>query len=249
MLTKNKIKLINSLTKKKYRKKEGLFFCEGEKISDILINSDYEIVEVFATDTFFQKNKEKLSSQNLTVVTDTELKKISALTTPQQVLALVKIPENKQVIGEVAKKFIIALDKIQDPGNLGTIIRIADWFGVDYVVCSDDTVDLYNPKVVQATMGALFSTKVIYTDLAEFLRSNKNSTIYGTFMEGENIYQTSLPKAAIVVLGNEANGISAEIEKIIEKKLAIPSFNPQKTAESLNVAVATAIICSEFKRN
>jgi TrmH family RNA methyltransferase len=167
MLTKNKIKLINSLTKKKFRKKEGLFFCEGEKITKTLLKSNFDVIEIFTTKNFYEDNKTDLSNNNITIITEAELKKISALSTPQQVLALVKIPE-QHIINNVSDKRIIALDKIQDPGNLGTIIRIADWFGIDAIVCSLDTVDLFNPKVVQATMGSIFSVNVFYTNLEFF---------------------------------------------------------------------------------
>jgi len=245
-LTKNKIKLINSLKSKKYRYKERLFICEGEKIIKTLINSNFKIVEIFATREFADNNN--LSDFNFTIVSDIELKKISELSSPQKVLALVKIPKKNIENVNFSDKLTLILDKIQDPGNLGTIIRIADWFGIQNIVCSTDTVDVYNPKVVMSTMGSVFSINIYYTELSDFLTTHSKSNIYGTFTDGKNIYKTTLPKTGFIIMGNEANGISTEVEKFITHKLAIPSFNKSKTAESLNVAVATAIICSEFMK-
>ena len=190
-----------------------------------------------------------LSSFNLdvkmeTIVTPAELKKISFLSTPNQALAIFEIPESKPIQNN---NLIIALDAVRDPGNLGTIIRLCDWFGIQDLVCSASTVDCYNPKVIQATMGSITRVNVSYLNLETFLKNNKTD-IFGAFMNSSNVYKTTLPNQGILVLGNEANGISPAIESCIDKKLSIPRFGDLQTTESLNVATATAILLSEFKR-
>ena len=181
-----------------------------------------------------------------------EMKKISGLSTPSNVFALVYIPEYEITEFESQKSLTLALDDIQDPGNLGTIIRLADWFGIDNIICSQGTVDAFSPKVIQSCMGAISRVKVIYCNLEETLRDLKakqNLSIYGTFMEGENIYSANLSSTGVIVMGNEGNGISPDIEKIISRKIHIPAFTTDRTVvESLNVAMATAIVCSEFRR-
>ncbi|MBN2664241.1 MAG: RNA methyltransferase [Bacteroidales bacterium] len=246
-MTKNQQKLINSLKLKKYRNKENLFICEGVKIFETLVKSDFIIKEIFAVSDFIDQNFH-VKKYNYTEVLETELKKISELTTPQKVLTLVEIPKKNIENTYFKDKLTLVLDNIQDPGNLGTIVRIADWFGIKNIVCSLNTVDLYSPKVVQATMGSIFSVNIFYTDLIELLKKHSESDIYGTFMNGHNIYKQNLSSTGFIVMGNEANGISSELEQFITTKLSIPTFNQTKTAESLNVAVATAIICSEFIR-
>ncbi len=250
MLSKNKIKYINSLKVKKYRLIEKVFICEGEKIFESLVKSAFVIKEVFATAQFIQNHSQKYSDINFDEVSSAELSKISLLTTSQSVFAIAEIPDYKLDAKVIKDKLTIVLDDINDPGNLGTIIRIADWFGIENIICSENTVDVYNPKVVQASMGSVFNIKIIYTDLEEFIKDAENLSIpvYGTFMNGENIYTTSLSKKGLIVFGNEANGISGNIEKYLTKKISIPDFNPSKIAESLNVAVSAAIICSEFSR-
>lgn len=240
MLSKNQIKLITSLQQKKYRKQQQLFFAEGIKVIQELLNSNFELEHLFVTDAFFPE----VSKSKISTITEAELKKISALTTPNNCLALFKIP-NEQPISE--NGLIIALDDIRDPGNLGTILRLCDWFGIRQVVCSAETVDIYNPKVVQATMGSITRVNVVYTDLEQFIRKTK-LPVYGTFMDGENIYKSKLPNEGVIVMGNEANGISSEIEKLTENRITIPRFGDLQQTESLNVATATAIILSEFKR-
>lgn len=246
-MTKNQLKLINSLKIKKYRNKENLFFCEGVKIFETLVNSDFVIKEIFAVSDFIDQNFHA-KKYNYTEVSKAELKKISELSTPQKVFTLVEIPKKNIENINFEGKLTLILDNIQDPGNLGTIIRVADWFEIKNIVCSLNTVDVYNPKVVQATMGSIFSVNIFYTDLVEFLKNNSEAKIYGTFMNGQNIYKQDLSSTGFIVMGNEANGISSELEKFITTKLSIPTFNQTKAAESLNVAVATAIICSEFVR-
>lgn len=239
MVSKSQIKLITSLAQKKYRYKHGLFVAEGFKTISELINSNFRLNRLFTLDADFGLNPDEIQT-----IDERELKKISFLKTPQTALALFEIPEEKIVPEE---SLILALDGIRDPGNLGTIIRLCDWFGITNLVCSQDSVDCYNPKVVQATMGSLARVNIIYCDLKTFL-TNSELPVYGAFMEGENIYKSETLEKAILVMGNEANGISAEIEALINKKISIPRFGEFKVTESLNVATATAILLSEFKR-
>lgn len=236
MVSKNQIKRIISLQQKKYRKESGLFFVEGKKVIQELLDSKFVLEELFVTESLFEHIPQQ------TLISESDLKKISALTNPNNCLAVFRMPEPKKIN---EKGIILALDKIRDPGNLGTIIRLCDWFGITDLVCSEDTVDLYNPKVLQATMGSITRVNVSYVNLNTFLAETK-LPVFGTFMEGENLYKSQLPQKGIIVLGNEANGISAEIEELITDKITIPRFgNP---TESLNVATATAIILSEFRR-
>ncbi len=248
-ISKNEIKLIKSLNIKKFRKKENLFFCEGIKIFKSLLSSDFTIKKVYGTDKFHKQFAQEIKQINFSTVTEIDLKKISALSSPQQVLCLVETKNTDIEQIDFYKELIIVLDKIQDPGNLGTIIRIADWFGIKNIICSEDSVDLYNPKTIQATMGSLFSENIFYENLKLLLSSlNKNIPVYGTFMSGANIYSKKLSANGLIVMGNEANGISQELKNFITEKISIPDFNKHKTAESLNIAIATAITCSEFKR-
>lgn len=240
MVSKNQIKLITSLQQKKYRKQHELFFAEGIKVIQELLNSNFELYHLFSVEAIF----DSLPQNKVTLISEAELKKISALTTPNTCLALFRIPEEKPV---VESGLILALDDIRDPGNLGTILRLSDWFGISDVVCSNETVDIYNPKVIQATMGSISRVNVIYTDLEAFLDQTK-LPVFGTFMDGANIYEQKLPENGIIVMGNEANGISESIEKRTTERLSIPRFGNLQLTESLNVATATAIILSEFKR-
>ncbi|WNW00760.1 RNA methyltransferase [Tenacibaculum sp. HL-MS23] len=239
-LSKSNLKLITSLQQKKYRQKHKLFVAEGIKVVKELLNSSLEASHVFTVDESFVVSNEIAR----TVISDNELKKISTLKNPNKVLGLFKIPEAKQT-NETG--LIIALDEVNDPGNLGTIIRLCDWFGVSELVCSKNTVDCYNQKVVQSTMGSLTRVNVSYVDLSDFLSSTQLPT-YTADMDGNNVYKASLPEKAVLVMGNEANGISAEISAIVKHKLTIPRFGEIQQTESLNVATATAILLSEFKR-
>jgi TrmH family RNA methyltransferase len=237
MVSKNQIKRIISLQQKKYRKESGLFFVEGKKVIQELLDSKFVLEELFVTEPLFEHIPQQ------TLISESDLKKISALTNPNNSLAVFRMPEPKKINEE---GIILALDKIRDPGNLGTIIRLCDWFGIPDLVCSEDTVDLYNPKVLQATMGSITRVNVSYVNLNVFLKETK-LPVFGTFMEGENLYKSQLPQKGIIVMGNEANGISPEIEQLITDKITIPRFgNP---TESLNVATATAIVLSEFRRS
>jgi len=241
MVSKNQIKLISGLHQKKYRTANQLFIAEGVKVIQELLNSDFILEHLYVTEeVFIDTNPEKR-----TVITAADLKKISALAVPNNCLAVFKIPAQKQLS---ENGLVVALDDIRDPGNLGTILRLCDWFGVEQLVCSEQTVDIYNPKVVQATMGSIARVTVTYVDLAAYLNKTK-LPVYGTFMDGDNIYKTELPKQGIIVMGNEANGISEAIEKITKNRLSIPRFGKLQQTESLNVATATAIILSEFCRN
>mgnify|MGYP000915874345 FL=1 len=204
----------------------------------MLLNSSLKLNHLFALSSF------NLDVKMETIVTPAELKKISFLSTPNQALAIFEIPESKPIQNN---NLIIALDAVRDPGNLGTIIRLCDWFGIQDLVCSASTVDCYNPKVIQATMGSITRVNVSYLNLETFLKNNKTD-IFGAFMNSSNVYKTTLPNQGILVLGNEANGISPAIESCIDKKLSIPRFGDLQTTESLNVATATAILLSEFKR-
>ena len=241
MVSKNQIKLITSLQQKKYRKQEQLFFAEGVKVVQELLHSNFELQDLFTTkQDFLTVPKNKVHA-----ISEVELKKISALTTPNTCLAVFKIPKVKEM---VEKGLIVALDDVRDPGNLGTIIRLCDWFGIETLFCSEESVDIYNPKVVQATMGSISRVNVVYGNLETFLSQTKLS-VFGTFMDGKNIYQEELPKEGIIIMGNEANGISTSVEKLVSERIAIPRFGNLQVTESLNVATATAIILSEFKRS
>lgn len=240
MVSKNQIKLITSLEHKKFRQKNKLFIAEGVKVIQELLLSNFELQHLYVTEPIF----EELNKKNITVISESDLKKISCLSTPNNCLAIFKIPNEKPIKNT---GLIIALDDIRDPGNFGTIIRLCDWFGVSQIICSEQSVDLYNPKVVQATMGSLARVNVSYVNLSDHLSKTKQM-VFGTFMNGENVYKTELPASGILVLGNEANGISKEVEKTIQNRLSIPRFGAIKKTESLNVATAAAVFLSEFKR-
>lgn len=240
MVSKNEIKLITSLVQKKYRNKHQLFVAEGVKLVDEFIHSHFEIHQIYATNEF----QSSINPQYLTNVSSQELQKLSQLTTPQTVVGIFKIPE---ITLPTQNGLQVVLDAIQDPGNLGTIIRLCDWFGVSQVICSSDTVDCYNPKVVQATMGSLSRVPIIYTDIESFLKIT-SLPVYCSLLEGDNLYEQKLPKDAVLVMGNEANGIRKSVQDLTNYKLLIPRFNQNSQAESLNVAMATAVFLSEFRR-
>ena len=237
-LSKNHIKLITSLSQKKYRQKHKLFVVEGVKVVQEFLNSSYELDIVFSSDTNFS------STNKFIKVTDQELKKISSLKNPNKVLAIFKIPNQ---INPIMGGLILALDSINDPGNLGTIIRLCDWFGIEQLVCSNETVDCFNSKVVQASMGSLTRVAVSYLDLKKYLQ-NASVPIFVADMDGLDVYKTKLPDSALLVLGNEANGISDEIKQLVTTKITIPRYGAFQQTESLNVATASAILLSEFRR-
>jgi TrmH family RNA methyltransferase len=240
MVSKNQIKLITSLQQKKYRIANKLFFAEGVKGIQELLDSNFELEHLYTT----QNDFDQVFNEKKTIITENDLRKISALATPNSCLALFKIPLEKPI---VQTGLIVALDSIRDPGNLGTILRLCDWFGIQQVLCSTETVDLFNPKVVQATMGSIARVNVNFIDLDVFL-AQTTMPIFGTFMDGPNIYQSVLPEQGVIIMGNEANGISASLEKLVQNRLTIPRFGDLQKTESLNVATATAIVLSEFRR-
>ena len=246
MISKNQQKNIRQLEQKKVRKREGLFVAEGTKVVGDLLTR-YTPEAVFATAQW--QAPEGITPQ---MVTDEELQRISFQQHPQQVLALFPIPSQTSadplnLLND--QTLALALDGVQDPGNLGTIIRIADWFGIDTLICSEDTADAWNPKVVQATMGSLARVTILYTSLPSLLdRLPDTYPVYGTFLDGQNIYTEQLTPGGLIIMGNEGNGISEEVRQRINRRLLIPDFHQGDTADSLNVAIATAITCSEFRR-
>jgi RNA methyltransferase, TrmH family len=246
MISKNKIKSIRSLEHKKNRQREGVFIAEGPKVVGDLLKIA-EVKEILATKEWMEKNP---LSERTTEVNEAELTKISFLQHPQQVVAVFKIPQHVTDISIINTSLCLALDGVQDPGNMGTIIRIADWFGIKDIFCSQDTTDAYNPKVIQATMGSIARVRIHYIPLKDVISSLPvNTLVFGTFLDGKNLYSEKLSDSGLIVMGNEGNGISKEIGKLINSRLLIPNFPPEReTADSLNVAVATAIICSEFRR-
>ena len=251
MLSKNTIKFINSLQKKKYRDKNKLFIVEGDKMVKEIIKSDLEIERIFVT-KHWEENINQIKLLNETI-TENELKKISSLKTPNNVLAIIKMPDYEIDKDEIGNELSIVLDDLQDPGNLGTIIRTADWFGIKNIICSRNSADVYNPKVVQATMGAVARVKVHYVDIETFLENSHfadDFKIYGTFLNGANLNETKLNDKGLIIMGNESKGISKKIEKFVNKRIFIPNYPAHgKTSESLNVSTATAIVCYEFRRN
>lgn len=238
-LSKSKIKLITSLDKKKYRKQHGLFVAEGVKVVKELLDSELILAELYCTNDF-----EHSLNSNVEEISESDLKKISTLKSPNKVLALFEIPETKIIENH---GIILGLDAINDPGNLGTIIRLCDWFGVRQIVCSLDTVDCYNQKVIQSTMGSITRVSICYVDLVAYL-SQVKTPVFAADMNGENVYASELPAAAVLVMGNEANGISEGVTNAVSDFLTIPRFGESQKTESLNVSTATAILLSEFKR-
>ena len=239
MVSKNQLKLIKSLHQKKYRNQNGLFFVEGLKTTKELISSELQVEYVFATEAMMPH----FESERVLLISEVDLRKVSALQTPNGVLGVFKIPLNKKTS---TNDWIVALDSVRDPGNLGTIIRLCDWFGIQNLICSPTTVDCYNPKVLQATMGSIGRVNVMYEDLQDMI-SKSDLPLYGAFMGGGAVYHENLPKSGILIMGNEANGISSGIEDLVTNKISIPQFGSQ-SAESLNVATATAILLNEIRR-
>lgn len=248
MISKNKIKYIRSLELKKNRNKEGKFVAEGFKVVDDLLA--LQPADLIVATQEWLHGKHLAAQTEVIEVTEEELKKVSFLQHPQQVLAVFR----QATSGDYSintSELSLALDGVQDPGNLGTIIRIADWFGITHIYCSQDTADVYNPKVVQATMGSIARVKVEYGNLLALVESlPADVPVYGTLLDGDNIYQQTLENRGLIVMGNEGKGISPALAKKVNRKLLIPNFpEGRATADSLNVAIATAITCSEFRRN
>ena len=238
MLSKNQVKIITSLKQKKYRQQHGLFVAEGLKTINELLESSINLQQLFTLKVL------NIDANLETIITEVDLKKISFLKTPNQALAVFEIPKPKAII---ENNLIVALDDVRDPGNLGTIIRLCDWFGIRDLVCSENTVDCFNPKVIQATMGSISRVNITYRNLEMFL-AETNLPVYGAFMDSENIYKSKLPEQGILIMGNEANGISKELQQRVTHRITIPRFGGLQVTESLNVATATAILLSEFKR-
>jgi TrmH family RNA methyltransferase len=246
MLSKSNISLLQSLQHKKFRREHGLFLVEGYKSVSEFINSAYQIEAIYYTATIAPKMLKLSQKMKFQEISSAVLEKISTLKTPADVIAVVKIPQWPVLnYTTLNKKFSIMLDSIQDPGNMGTIIRTADWFGIENIICSEDCVEVYNPKVVQATMGSLSRMNVHYVDLPQVL-SQINLPIYGALLDGENIYSTNFGTEGLIVMGNEGNGLSEKVKQLVTKAITIPRGG---NAESLNVAIATAIFCSEISRN
>lgn len=249
MLSKALLKQINSLELRKFRKESGLFIAEGGKTVSDLIRAGMVAEKILATPDWLDSNR--LPEGTLYIeVTEEEIKRASFLRTPQGILGVFRQPDNKPDFKAPCTRLCLALDNVQDPGNLGTIIRIADWFGIEEIFCSAGSADAYNPKTIQATMGAIARVKVHYTDLPEFIASLEgDAPIYGTFLDGEDIYAHELSPNGLIVMGNEGNGIGEKCSALIDKRLLIPNYPAgNQTSESLNVSTATAIICSEFRR-
>ncbi len=240
--------MVASLGSSKGRRENGCFIAEGTKcVFDTL--DHFSCRYLIATAQWVEENASNISNYYPIIAKRSEIAQMSQLSTPSNVIAVYDIPDIQLDESIISSELSIALDRVQDPGNLGTIIRIADWYGIRNIICSHDTVDLYNPKVIQATMGAISRVGVRYCDLALFLKSHQNLPIYGTFLDGKNIYDSELSNSGIIVMGNEGQGISKEIENLVSSKLLIPSYpQNQPTSESLNVSMATAITVAEFRR-
>ena len=249
MLSKNKIKYIRSLEMKKFRSEYQTFVAEGNKmVNDMLHIFECELLLAKPS---WMATQGDIPAKELLVADEEDIRKVSFLKTPQDVLAVFKRPDEHIEDADPAMQLILALDGIQDPGNLGTIIRLADWFGIRHIVCSTDTVDAFSPKTVQATMGALSHVHIHYTDLEAYLAAQtaREIPVYGAFLDGENMYHKDLSETGILVMGNEGNGIRPETASHINQKLFIPNYpQGEETSESLNVAIATAIVCAEFRR-
>lgn len=250
MISKNNIKLIKSLTDIKNRKKTGLFLAEGDKIVKELISSDYSVKQLFATKEWIDLNKGL--EKHCTMVSLADLAKISQQKTPNHVLVIAELPEQNLEFNSLNQQLCLVLDNIQDPGNLGTLIRICNWYGILNIICSSNSVDAFNPKVVQASMGAIFRTKIYYVELDSFLKEYKKIYSYpatGAFLDGESIYDMNLEPYGLLILGNESNGISENISKLVDQRITIPAYpQDKKSMESLNVSMAGAIFCSEYRR-
>lgn len=251
MLSKQVTKIVQNLEKKKFREKYNLFKVEGEKLVGELLRSSLKIHTLIAFPAWLEQNKKALASVNTIEADEREMHGISNFQSLPEVVALAEIPAYSYQKEEVVDSLSLVLNGIQDPGNLGTILRVADWFGIRHIFCDDNCAGVYNPKCVQASMGAIFRVRTFYTDLPVLLNGLKQEglPVFGTFLDGNNIYTTELDTRGLIVMGNEGQGISAEIEALTSRKLTIPSFaHGTESTESLNVGVATGIILSEFRR-
>ena len=249
MISKAQQKLVRSLEQKKYRQREELFVAEGPKVVNDLLDANFEVVTLFKEQGVMSWLEER-EHDFVVPCSAEELRRISFLQHPQGVLAVFRLPMEEETIGAQSSQLTLALDGVQDPGNLGTIIRIADWFGIDTIYCSTDTADAWSPKVVQASMGSIARVHIVYTDLLVLTDKARAAGIplYGTLLDGKDIYTQSLTPNGIIIMGNEGKGISPALREHITHPLLIPNFHQGQSADSLNVAIATAITCSEFRR-
>ena len=246
-LSKAKLKYIHSLEVKKIRKAEGVFLAEGPKLVGDLWGH-FPCTLLVATREWLDKHPGN-NADEVICVDEEELSRATLLRTPQQVLAVYRQPKECIDANLPMHALCLALDNVQDPGNLGTIIRLADWFGIEHLFCSAGTADAYSPKAIQATMGGIARVQVHYVDLPNFIRQLEDCPIYGTFLDGNPLYDEPLSQHGLIVMGNEGQGISPEIESLVTSKLYIPNYPPLRpTSESLNVAIATAVVCAEFRR-
>jgi TrmH family RNA methyltransferase len=248
MLSKGTASYVRSLRLKKFRDENREFVAEGPKIISELISSSWNVTKLLCTAGFLEEHQSlaEQTGAEITLVSEKELQRVSSLSTPNQVLAVASYPAEYPFSNTAPSTIILLLDKIQDPGNLGTIIRTADWFGFRQIICSHDTVDLFNPKVVQSTMGSFLRVGVSYTDLISFLGKNKDTEVFGTYPEGRNIFTTPFSGKGIIIIGNESTGISRDVTKYVNVKVSIPT--PGKGSESLNAAAAAAVVMGEFAR-
>lgn len=251
MLSKSRISHIRSLHQKKFREESRTFIAEGSKLVNEFLGSDFRVQAVYATDDWLKRHGDRSSAAEETNgVTAEELSRITALSTASDVLAVIHMPDHRPDLAAISKTYSILLDGIRDPGNLGTILRIADWFGIAHVICSPDSAEVWNPKTVQASMGSVIRVNTYEMEPASFLRSLPgNIPVYGTYLDGNSIYEEQFGDKGVLVIGNEASGIRPETAERVTKKITIPSFAPAgKGAESLNAAIAAAICCSEIRR-
>jgi RNA methyltransferase, TrmH family len=250
VLSKNQISSLTSLHQKKFRWQTGTFLAEGDKIVRDALRSDFEVLAVYGTGNKLEEFGEFLHGRAVHTVDEKDLEKISTLATPQQILAVVAMKDQHDEI-DFSCGLKLVLDGIKDPGNLGTLIRIADWFGIEELICSEDSVECYNPKVIQSAMGSLFREKIFYKKLElvfEENRSGKNLPVFGTLLNGESVFKNKLSRDGFIILGNESEGITPGVKKFITTALTIPGYSKSSSGpDSLNVAVAAGIICSQFR--
>jgi RNA methyltransferase, TrmH family len=247
MISKNKLKFLKSLQIKKNRKEAGLFLVEGEKSVAELLNSDYEVDSLFITEAFLKAYSASIEKRKLPyIITDeSELGKAGSYATNDAAIAIAKVKENVPLFLQ-KDEFGIMLDNIKDPGNLGTIIRIADWYGITKIICSEETAEIYNPKVIASSMGSFTRTQLYYCELSEYINETKDIPVFGATLEGENIHTCNFKAPAFIMMGNESNGIRQEYKKVLKREISIPRFGH---AESLNAAIATAVICDRLRNS
>lgn len=252
MLSKNKQKFILSLNRKKVREQAGVFVAEGHKLVSDLLSAECIAKQLIATERWIKENKNLLtSSTEITEASNDEIKKISTHKSPPEVIGIFNQVNKGLLLDSLRNELCLFLDEIQDPGNLGTIVRLADWFGIKHIICSTTCADIYNAKTIQSTMGAISRVNVYYQESTDFLKqyTRLNLPVYGTFLDGKNIYDQKLSNHGLIIMGNEGKGISEDVSRFVSHKLFIPSFPAETpTSESLNVSVATAITCAEFRR-